>query len=800
MRSFPLKMMLRRLLRRRAYTAITVGGLAIGLVCCLFILVFVQHERSYDRLHTRADRIVRLTADLNTGGGTLDLAFVPAPWGPALAEDEAAVETAVRFARFAAPLLVRAGDRAFYEDHFFWADSTLFEVFDFRLLRGNPATALVAPYSVVLTEETARRYFGDADPMGRTLTIDETREYRVTGLLEQPPENLHFRFDFLASFTTLEDIYAGERGRFSWGYHFYYTYLLLADPAAAPRIEEGFLDFLERHTSERFAGYYERGHLTPLPSLYLRPARTNDVGPRGDPATLRLLVFLAVFILVLAAINFTNLAAAQGAERATEVGVRKALGASRGPLARALLAESLLLAAVAALAALALALALLPLFNTLAGTALGYDRLLSPGAVLLLLGTALATGTAGGLYPALVLSRPEPAHVLRPGGRAPRQGVRFRQGLVVFQFTVSIFLIALTAVVFSQIRHLLRAPLGFDAAPVLVVPMHDLTLRERYPVLKEAFLRHPNVQRVSASSTVPGALMERAAYRPEGLPDGETRTLPQLSADPDFVETLGLGLTAGRPLDTDRPTDAETAFLVNQALVDQMGWREPIGKRITWNAGRDPVEGRVVGVLADFHTTSLRDPVEPVVMHTVPQRFNFFTVRLGPGDVQQTLGALEDAWRTHQPGWPFDYRFLDADFAALYEAERRLGRLATAAALLALAVACLGLFGLAAYQAERRAREIGLRKALGATVPDVLRLLTREYLLLIAVAAVLAAPAAYLVAQGWLEDFAVRIDLLAHAWVFVAAGLAALLVALLTVGARALRAAHTDPARVLRYE
>ncbi len=793
-----LKIALRRLGRHRVYTLINVAGLAAGLACCLLILLFVRDELRYDRFHAHADRIFRLVADVNAGERVLDLATTPAPWGPLLAEDDPAVQAYVRFATFAAPVLVRHAERAFYEERFFWADSSVFRVFDFPLARGNPATALTAPDAVVLTAAAARTYFGDADPVGRTLTVDEKRDYRVTGVLAPLPAAMHFRFDFLASFAALEAMFADQRGRFGWGYHFYYTYLLLRDPAAAPRIAEGLPAFIARHRSERLAERYVHAEMQPLPQIYLHSRRSNDVGPRGNPAYVRIFGAVAVFILLIACVNFMNLTTAQSAERAREVGMRKAFGAVRGQLVRQFLGESMVLAGLAAAGAVGLTAALLPLFNAVAAKTLTAADLAHPWLAGGLLATTLAAGLGAGLYPAFYLSRPQPAPVLRADASATASGAAFRKALVVFQFAVAAFLIGGTAVIYRQLGYAQIRPMGFAQEHVVVVPMHDLTLRERYRTVEEAFRRHPDVVRVAAASSVPGALMERYAYRPEGLDEAETMTLPMLAVDYDFVETLGLEVAAGRAFSEAFATDAEGAFMVNRRFVEEMGWQEPLGKALTWVQAPDRrVEGTIIGVVNDFHTASLREAVEPMVLHVVPERFNFFVVRLRPGDARAALDFLRGAWNEVAPGWPFEYRFLEDDVAALYGAERRLGTLSATFAALAVVIACLGLFGLAAFTAERRTREIGIRKALGATTVQIVLLLSKDFVKLVLVGVVVATPAAYFAMRRWLEDFAYRTNL---SWgTFLMAGLLALLIAFLTVSYQAVRAALTNPAQTLRH-
>lgn len=792
-----LRLALRHLLKRKAYTAINVAGLAVGLACCLLIGLYVRQELSYDRFHEQADRIYRVVLDEHTERGVARKAVTAGYVGPLLQETLGGVERAVRLGPM--NMLLQRGAHRFRERAVLWADASVFDVFSFHLLRGDSRTALVAPHSLVLTEATARKYFGDADPLGQPILVDNTTSYTVTGVVAAPPANSHLQFDLLASMATVEADHPDwlEDGDAEW----VSTYVLTADEHGARAVAAGLPGVLDRHlgTRMREAGEAHVLALQPLADVYLDATRSQPLGRVGSRANVYLFACIAVFILLLAGVNFVNLSTARAAERAKEVGVRKAVGAGRGQLARQFLAEAVMLSAGAGGLALVLAELALPAFRALAGTSLDVHLLADPRVMLVLAATALLVGVLAGSYPAFVLSGYRPVAVLKGSFQTPRGGVRLRRSLVVFQLGISIVLLAATLTVSRQLTFMQHRDLGFDREQMLVLDFGgDSDVVRQYEALKQALAAQPGVAGASASSDVPGTSRIPASTLVQDAQGvfQEAMMVPYM-VDHDFIGHFGMELVAGRSFSRAFPADSSLAMVVNEAAVRALGYASPgevIGRRYRqW--GR---EGEIVGVVRDFHYRSLHQAVAPMTMRVAPVDFRFLTLHLQTAELPRTLASLEEQWRRLVPHLPFDYTFLDERFAAQYRAEERFGRLFSVFAALAFGIACLGLFGLASLATIQRRKEIGIRKVLGAGAPGLVALLSQDAIRLVALAFVLAVPVAFLAMNRWLAGFAYRIDL--SPAIFLLAGLAALLAALAAVGYQSIRAATANPVDALRSE
>jgi putative ABC transport system permease protein len=801
---------LRTLRRERGYVVLNVLGLAIGLACCMVLLRYVEEERSYDRFHPNADRIVRVVEDRIAEGVVTELATTPAPLAEVLAE-VAAAERVVRL--FPADELISAGpERRFQEDGFFYADSAFFEVFDgFELLRGDPATVLRAPLSIVLTESTARRYFGDAPPVGETLTMRSAQgsyAFTVTGIAADVPATSHLQFDLVASFASLDTVMPWYD---NWWHPPMYTYALLRDGAAASAIEADLPDrVLAGSHHHRYDDARPGFPAQPLTAIHLHSQREAELGPNGSATAVGLFTLIALAILLIACINFMNLATARATRRAKEVGVRKAVGAMRAQLVRQFLTESVSLTLVAAALATLLAGLALPFFNDI--TARSLTLAFGPGWVLGLGALVLGTGLLAGSYPALVLSRFRPARVLKGAMSEGRTGAaRLRGALTVFQFALSIVLLVGALVVERQLDLLREDRLGFDKEHVAIVPLRDQEDTQDHDGLKAAWESIAGVRSVAASHGLPGMtdgfstfLVTPEAARYDSL------EMMTLAVDADFAETLGLELVAGRDFDDARPSDAEGAFVLNEAAARKLGWDDPatgagaaVGERLTlhyWLDEEIPKPGEVIGVVRDFQYHGLHQAPDAMVLHMLPGTYynDYLSVRLAPGDAAPTLAAMELAWADFNPERPFEFRFLDEQFDALYRSEAQFGTLTALFTALAIFTACLGLFGLAASTADQRRKEVGVRKVLGASAGQIASLLVTDALKPVAVAVVVAAPVAYLALQRWLDGFAARVEL--GPAVFLLASGVALAIALVTVSTQALRAATANPVQSLRAE
>jgi putative ABC transport system permease protein len=807
---------LRTLRRQKGYAAINVLGLAVGIACCLLIGLYVREEKGYDRFHEDAESIYRVNWDFDWRGNAGVAPGTPPPLAAAFTAEIPGVEAATRLYPVAGTT-VRHGDTSFDEDAILAADSNFFSFFSFNLVAGDPRTALAAPNSVVLTESAAQRYFGDAPALGRGLQIGEAKEvlgrpydevFRVTGVVADPPAASHIQFDLLTSMTSHPEVAFFD---WSWVWMQVVTYVKVPPGTPAAAVEADARAVVATHAPaafERIGFSYDElvtsgGRwafvLQPLTEVYLGSAGIgNRVGPAGNGAAVLLFAVIAVFVLLIACVNFMNLATARAARRAKEVGVRKVLGSQRRTLLGQFLVEALVLSGLALPVAFLLVQGAVGPFNELSGKALDvhlFEPVWLPVALVLIVGVV---GLLAGSYPALYLSSFPPIEALRgaftPGGRSRWS----RHVLVVFQFVLSIGLIAGTLIVHRQMDFVQHADLGFDQDNVVVISNENDRLRGQAAAFTERIEEHTAVRSAAVSTGVPPTYGFEDFYRAEGHGD-EQLSLISYMTDEDFLPTLGITLVEGRGFSDARASDAHSV-IVNEAAVEAFGWDDPIGQTIEY-----PSQGRyeVIGVMEDFHFLTLRSPIQPFALfhhssesYQIPD--SYVVVRLAAGDLESGLGVLAAEWERFAPDTPFAYSFLDARLGEQYRAERRLGDLFSVFAGLTIFIACLGLLGLAAHAAERRTKEIGVRKVLGASVPALVALLSKDFVRLVLVGFLVATPIAYLGAQRWLDGFAYRTEI--GLGVFVIAGLVALVIALATVGFHAVRAATGDPVESLRTE
>lgn len=822
MRRNHLKVVLRHLSRHKGYTFMNVAGLAVGMVCCLFILFYVLDERSYDRYHERADQIYRVAMEQQFPDREVASALTPRSLAHVLASDYPEIVQATRLSRERTErVLVRYEDQHFFEETVFFTDPNVFDVFTLPLLRGNPETALKNPWSVVITEAMAQKYFGSEDPIGKVLSIrlrgdGDAFDYRVTGIAKEMPPQSHFRFGFLASYQ-LHPFATNRRDgseRQNWGGGNVYTYVVVQADASseglAAKITETANTYLRRqveaNTNQSFDDYLAAGNrsryfLQPLTAIHLRSHLDAEIEPNGDAAYVYFFSAIAFFIMLLACINFVNLATARATRRAKEVGIRKVLGSHRAQLIRHYLTESLLLSGGALLVAIGLVVVLMPVFNGLTDKSLTLFWLKSEFVGFGLLVFTLVVGLAAGAYPAFLLSSFRPATVLKQGGRGGATGwSTLRSGLVVFQFAVTIGLMVSTVVMYDQMAYLLNKKLGFDEEQVVVIEGTE-GLWARTEPFRQALLGLPGTLRVAHAESVPGRPLGGASpLRLEDAPPEEEVVMAWMYAGFDFVETLGLEVVAGRSLSHAFASDS-TGALLNESAVQALGIDDPIGKQLVTRG--NTLRYTITGVVKDFHFESLRQEITPMVIFG-PDPFysnrprELFVARLRTDNLAETLADLQATWKAFFPVQPFRYSFLDQGFDALYRAEQTTGRLFGIFTGLALLIACLGLFGLASFTAVQRVKEIGVRKVLGASVSSIVWLLSKDFAKPVLLAFILAAPLSYFMMQGWLNDFAYRVDL---SWgIFLIVGLAAFGVALLTVSYQAVKAAFTNPVESLRYE
>lgn len=796
------KIAYRSLLKQKGYTFINLTGLAVGMACCLLIVLYVQDELSYDRYHQNAENIYRV---LHSYRSPEDAATLPSPtpeefqvWGnapvgPALANDFPEVEKVVQFMS-PKSLLLQWQDKRFQEENVVFIDPAVFELFSFKLLSGNPETALLSPNSIILSETAARKYFGEENPLGKAIIVENEEPLEVTGVMENIPANSQLQFDILISTNAyLEarpDIFK------SWGYVDFYTYFQLAEGASIANLEEKIPAFLERNntTEEGYTIAFE-----PMLDAYLHSQAARQPGPTGSLTNVYIFSCIAVFILLVACINFMNLATARSMERAKEVGVRKVIGANKRGLMYQFLTESVLLSLLAAVVAVGLALLAFPAVEMLSGKTFTQEKLLSPQALLLMLGISLIVGLLAGSYPAWVLTRFQPARVLKGVFKSSSSGIALRKGLVVVQFCISMVLISGTIIVFSQLNHLRSRNLGFQQEQMLVIDFGgDDAVVRKIETIKQELEDHPSVLSVSASRSVPGDFIPNAGTRVQSQEGSMRFEIPLIyEVDVDFIPQYEIEVVAGRPFSRNFPADTAQSLILNEAAVQLYGYADPreiIGKRF----GQWGREGTVVGVVKDFNFQSLHTAVEPLTMRLSSSALGRLSLRVQSDNLPATIAELEKTWSQIAPHRPFLYSFLDESFNRQYQADLRFGQIFSVFAGLAIFIACLGLLGLTAYTAQQRTKEIGIRKVLGASVVSIVSLLSKDFIKLILIAAFIAIPVAWYAMHKWLQDFPYRIDI--PLWVFFAAGIVTAIIAFLTISYQAIKAAIANPVKNLRTE
>ena len=783
---------IRNIARNKTFSAINILGLAIGMACCILILLYVQDELSYDQHHENAHRIYRVVVKTKIDGVMRQSPVTSLPMGPALATDYPEVIEAVRFYGGDDPRML-VGDQYghfFYEDDLWFTDPNFFQVFTFPLRKGDPETAFLEPYSVVITEAVAQKYFGEQSPIGQILSFND-KEFKVTGVLKDTVHNSHFPFDLLASPIPPKPNF--------WFNHEFYTYLLLQQNGSAGELEAKLPDFIERHAGKEYKvlGRPITYFLQPLTDIHLYNLE-GEMSPNGDIRYVYLFLSIALFVLILACVNFMNLSTARSATRSKEVGMRKVVGANRTQLIRQFMGESILLALLALFFAIALVEVSLPAFNAFTQRELVLDYTGNWHVVLTLLGVVLFAGLLSGIYPALFLSAFQPVEVLKSTLRRGLKTSNSRKTLIVFQFVISIILIIGTVVVYDQVDYIRNKKLGFDKEHVIVMPDPGEQVTERY---RSILLTYPNVLNTSRSGSVPGRGAPARPFRPFSDNANTDRFMMNyLDVDHEFISTYGLELIEGRDFIS---SEKYGTFMLNEAAMQKFGWTSCVNQKLEEvypteeGKVKVAVRGDVVGVVKDFHYKSLHHDIEPLIIRLVSW-FEYFAIRIRSDDIAGTLGFLKTQWKEIAPNKPFDYFFLDDDYDKLYRTEEQIGTLFGLFSILAIFVASLGLFGLASFTAQRRIKEIGIRKVLGASVSNLVLMLSKEFALLVGLANLIAWPIAYYAMNRWLQDFAYRIDL--EIWAFVLSGLLALLIALTTVSYQAWKVARTNPVDALRYE
>ncbi|MCD6598170.1 MAG: ABC transporter permease, partial [Bacteroidales bacterium] len=764
------------------YSLFNIVGLTIGITSSIFLLMYVLDELSYDRYHKNADRIYRVVSHITEPDDAFDWAVAQIPFAPQLKEDYPEVEEYVRFID-AGRTLFKHDETFFYEDDVYYVDSTVFNVFSYKFLSGNPETALLEPNSIVLTSSFAKRYFGKSDPLGKSIETSGGNSYKITGLLEDVPENSHLKFSAMISRNTL------PRQIGSWGNFGVFTYILLPEGTDYKQFENKISEMYDKY----MAGIFEKMGIEieyviqPVTWIHLHSTMDGEPEPTGSIAYIYIFSVVAIFMLVIASINYMNLATARSTKRAREVGLRKVLGSDRGLLIFQFLMESLVLTLIAALFSIVLVNLILPSFNQISGKSLNFLSVLEPDFLLSLLGIVLFLGIVGGSYPAFYLSRFNSVKVLKGEVTTAYRRLSFRKILVVIQFSISLIMIISTWVVYSQIGFLKNKDVGFDKTNVIRLDLSTEEMIRQSDVFREAILTNPGIMNVGSTDTRIGYGSGKLILRmetPEGM---DERGVNLGVCDDAFIETMGITILQGRGFSREMMADTATGVIINETLAKRMNWDDPIGKKVQIGSSRNtesPV-ARVVGLMKDYNQTGLYNEVESYLLLF---RLNneVMYVKFGDKDVSGTLSFIGQKWESLFSDKPFKYTFLEDDFKNQFEQDRKRGLILAVFSLLTILIASLGLFGLSSFTVETRTKEIGVRKVLGAGVMEITAMIIKEFVLLILISIVIAFPIAYYMMKDWLQDYTYRTSL--SPWIFIISGLGILIMAILIVSLHTFRA------------
>jgi len=807
------KTALRNLLKNKGFTVINVLGLALGLATCMLIVFYVFDELSYDRYNTQADRIFRLNEDVNFGGSLNSYAIAPAPMAAALKNDFPEIEETVRFWNKGGNRVKK--DNQNISEWMVYADPSIFSVFTLPMISGNPSSALTEPHSVVITERMARKYFARSsetyqDILGKIVTINDSIPFKVTGVIKDMPRQSHFNFDFFLSMPSLPA--SLDNNFLSNNFN---TYILLKPGADYKKLEAKFADFFRKRVGSQLesvlhlsvdkfekSGNYFQMSLTPLKDIHLRSSRQEEMAPNGNIQYVYIFSAIALFILLIACINFMNLSTARSSKRAREVGVRKVLGSSRKYLIAQFLTESTMITFLAAMIALFSARAFLPLFNHISGKELVVTPKIVGWIVPVLLAIISVVGCVAGSYPALILSSFQPINVLKGKLTAGFKGGSLRRCLVVFQFAISIFLIIGTLVIYSQLKYIQNRKLGYNRDHVLVVNNLWTRPNSAAKTLEQQVAQLEGVKSAGLSQALPtwNYGSTRTFFKDKVIDQKRSLVSRDWGVDENYIPTLGIEMAAGRNFSKDMLTDS-SGLVINQAAANLLGYTDPLNQTLylPQDAPGNPMKAyHIIGVMKDFNFRSLRENVTPLTF-LQKQKSNALSIRFESSDIPLLLSHIKEKWKEIYPNQPFEYSFLEEDFKASYLTEQRTGTISIVFTALAIIVACLGLFGLAAYAAEQRSKEIGIRKVLGATIMNIVAMLSREFIVLVLLAIIIACPVAWWFMQTWfLKGFVYRQNI--QWWVFAWAGSTAILIAFITISFQSIKAALSNPVNSLKSE
>jgi putative ABC transport system permease protein len=805
-----IKIAFRNLGKHPFISFINLFGLTVGLTCCLLITIYIVNELSYDKYHSKANRIYRITREFRTPDGNvaLHLGTISPPFAPLLRNDFPQIEKLTRLLPLDNPVVMRYGEKMFAETEVYFADEFVPEVFDLQMIKGNAKQALSNPFHIMLSEAMAEKYFGNEDPMNKEIRFDNQQNAKVAGVYKAFPANSHIHPSIMISFNTLKDsaIYGEENLRTNWGNNSFLNYILLPQNFKPEQLLQLFPAFVDKHMSREYTmpGFKPSQltslHLQKLTDIHLRSHLDYEAEENGDIKRVYIFSAIALFILLIACINYMNLSTARSTLRAREIGIRKVVGAQRKEIISQFLSESVLLVAIALLLALTCTILALPWLNKVSGQVLSAGSVINWKHLPLLLAVPLVVGILAGIYPAMFMSAFQPVKVLK-GLLKSTGGISFRKVLVTIQFAISIVLIISTVTVFKQLRYMQTQDLGYDRSHVVTLPFYSV-INDRFDAFRSDLQRNPAVLSITRSSRIPtGRLLDNMgastmagdSMRPSNV------DVKYVMADHDFLPTYNIKIVKGRNFSREFGTDT-ASFVLNEAAVKALGWKsteDAVGKPFLYGG----INGRVIGIMQDFHFESMHQKILPLVLILPAPNQAFYSnisVKIAGNNLKAALGHLEETWKKYLPETPYQYSFLDENFNRLYQTEMRQGNIFSIFSCIAIFIACLGLLGLSAFSISQRIKEIGIRKVLGASTQNIVTLISRDFLKLVALAAVLAFPLAWYFMHSWLQDFAYRINM--PWWVFLAAGILAAIIALVTISFQAIKAAWMNPVKNLRTE
>ena len=780
------KIALRNIVRQKTFSIISIAGLVLGLTSFLIIFLYVFNELSYDRFNGNYEKIFRVAGGSNNNGTRSIYARTPAPLADALKKEFPGIANTSRLAK-EEKVLLSSGVKKFYEENVFFVDPSFLAIFTYPQIAGDRNNVLIEPMCVLLSESAADKYFGKTNSIGKTLRYNDKYDLIITGILKDAPANSHFHFDFLISMASTNQIYGSDfaTNRMNTSV---YTYLLLNRPEYAQQIERKFPSFLKNYYGGLLDFIEPTLTLQPLSQIHLYSNIGGEIEVNSDIKYIYIFSVVGLMILIMACINYMNILTAGYSKRIKEIGVRKVLGANKAVLIKQFIGESILTAFLAFFIAIIISFLFLPVINSLIGQALILDIRQNYELIITMVIVTLLTGIISGIYPAFILSSLNPSTILGKSLHGKFSGAFVIRTLIVFQFMISTGLIISTLIISEQLNYIRNKKLGFEKNHIVVLPLREDYTRKNYEMLKNALVQKPKILSASASSVLPGEVKYYNSVSWDG--SGYDKTMDFIFADYNFLKTYEIDIAQGRDFSKDFGSDLKSGYILNEEAVKEIGWNEPIGKKFN--------DGLVIGIVKNFHYKSLYEPVKPLYISVNPDNINFLSIRINPKNVTASLDYIQQSWKELFPHSPFEYFFFNNHLDKLYKSETKLASIFNWFSGLTIMISCLGLIGLTSISVVNKNKEIGIRKVLGESVEGIVFMITKEFIIIIFVANIIAWPVAYYFMSKWLEDFAYRIEI---SWlIFVLSGLIVLLIALVTVGYQAIKAAVANPVESLRYE